>query len=100
MINKKLEGNDLPMKVIVVNPLNMEAILGLDFLVKMEAEIDVKEKQIRFRNDDWRCRLNASSACSLSRSVVQAVETMKIPPFSEIDIVAHIMNLLRVELGS
>ena len=34
------------MKVIVVRPLTMEAILGLDFLVKKEAEINVKEKQL------------------------------------------------------
>ena len=87
MINTKLEGND---KVIVVSPLTMEAILGLDFLVKMKAEIDIKEKQIRFRNGDWRCGINASSARSSSRSVVQAAKTVKIPTFSEVDIVAHI----------
>ena len=44
MINTKLEGNNLPMNVIVVSHLTIEAILGLDFLVKMKAEINVKKK--------------------------------------------------------
>ena len=70
--------------------LTTEIILGLDLLMKMEAEIDVKEKQIRFRNGDWRFGLNASSAHYSSRSVLRSVETVKIPTFSEVDIVAHI----------
>ena len=70
MINTKLEGNGLPMKVIVLSHFITNATLGLDFLVMKEAEIDVKEKKIRFRNGYWRCGLNASSAHFSSRSVV------------------------------
>ena len=70
MINIKLEENDLFLKVIVVRYLTTEAVHGLDFLIKMEAEINVREKQIMFRNGDWRFGLNASSARSSSRSVL------------------------------
>ena len=38
MINTELEGIDLKINVIVVSSLTTKAILGFNFLMKMEAE--------------------------------------------------------------
>ena len=84
MINTKLEGNDLPMKVIVVTLLTMEAILGLELLVKMEAEIVVMDIKIRFRNGDWR-----SVALLFMQICHWSSGNSKIPPFSKVTLLFH-----------
>ena len=72
-------------------PLTSEAILGLDFLCRHDAVIKVEEKQLTLGGYD--CVLPLSEANSLSSSSylpIRAVETIEVPPYSEMDVMATV----------
>ena len=82
-------GEKLPAEVIVVSPLTTEAILGLDFLCKHRATIDLEKRQLYL--GDRRCTL---PLCEPNPRVpdlkpsVRALETFDIPPYSEMEVQA------------
>ena len=90
-VDIELEGEKLSGDVVVVSPLTSEAILGLDFLRRHDAVIKVKEKQLTLGGND--CVLPLSEANSLSSSSylpIRAVETIEVPPYSEMDVMATV----------
>ena len=49
LVELELNGAVLPVDVVVVSPLTSEGILGLDFLKKQKAAIDLGSEQIQLR---------------------------------------------------
>ena len=84
-----LAGEKLPMDVVVVSTLTTEAILGLDFLHKYRANIDLGEKKLSL--GDRRCILplvEANQPKQNANPCVRALETIQIPPCSEMEVMA------------
>ena len=90
-VDIELEGEKLSGDVVVVSPLTSEAILGLDFLRRHDAVIKAKEKQLTLGGNE--CVLPLSEANSLSSSSylpIRAVETIEVPPYSEMEVMATV----------
>ena len=78
-----LAGEKLPMDVVVVSTLTTEAILGIDFLHKYRANIDLGEKKLSL--GDRGCILplvEANQPKQNANPCVRALETIQIPPWN------------------
>ena len=74
----------------MVSSLTTEAIIGLNFLKEMEASVDIAKKLLYFGKKGCKFSLIESILDSPGMPVVRAMETVKIPPFSELEVLAHI----------
>ena len=88
-----LAGEKLPTEVVVVSALTTEAILGLDFLHKYRAKVDLGEKQLFL--GDRGCTIplletNRQNTNAEHRVRVRALETIKLPPSSEMEVMAYL----------
>lgn len=86
-----LAGEKLPADVVVVSTLTTEAILGLDFFHKYRANIDLGEKQLFL--GDRGCTiplLETNRQNPNTRHCVRALETIKLPPSSEMEVMAYL----------
>jgi hypothetical protein len=83
----ELNGNKLPVDVVVVSPLTSEGILGLDFLQRQKASIDLEFEQIRLQDPGITIPLRTSAPSS--RPVgVRAVSNLDVPARTELEVMA------------
>ena len=87
-VKVEVQGEVFQMDALVVSPLTAEAILGLDFLRKYEVVIDIQQKQLTFGKGGSTLPLAQTVPPSTARPTVQAVATIKIPPYSEMEAMA------------
>ena len=83
----ELNGNKLPVDVVVVSPLTSEGILGLDFLQRQKASIDLEFEQIRLQDPGITIPLR-TSAPSSRRVGVRAVSNLDVPARTELEVMA------------
>ena len=82
-----LAGKQLQLDVVVVSPLTVEAILGLDFLQQHRAAIDLEKQQLCLKDSGCTLPLCASpSTCTHLERSVRALENVAIPPHSEMEV--------------
>ena len=87
----ELEGNSLPIDVIVVNSLTSEGILGLDFLKKQRASINFDTEVLHLPNHKCVIPLLGSTAVkNIAHFKVRAVNNVKVAAYSELEIMAHL----------
>ena len=82
----ELNGKKLPVDV-VVSPLTSEGILGLDFLQRQKATIDLEFEQIRLQVPGITIPLR-TSAPSSRRVGVRAVSNLDVPARTELEVMA------------
>ena len=83
-----LAGESFELEAIVVSPLTSEAILGLDFLQKQQATIDIGRQWISFGESGDKYAPLRKPAEGKSVHHLRVVETVQIPPCSEVMVTA------------
>ena len=84
-VELELEEEKFATEIVVVNPLTIEAILGLDFLSQHRASIDLVDKKLHLAE----CSLSPrepESATGCTRRV-RAEKTTEIPPCSMMEVI-------------
>ena len=95
-----LAGEKLPMDVVVVSTLTTEAILGLDFLHKYRANIDLGKKKLSLGDQGYILPLVEANQTKLNDNPhVRVLETIPIPPCSKMEVMACLEEPLETELG-
>ena len=87
----QINGKGVPMDVVIVSSLTSEGILGLDFLKKQRASIDLETEKLHLHGQGCTILLQkpATSDTSITTSVkVRAKENVEIPAYSECEIMA------------
>ena len=87
-VSVELEGELRQMDVVVVSPLTTEAILGLDFLTENGAQIDLASRTLQFSDGPTVSLHELSSTLSSQKVKVRVEKTTRIPPRSELEIMA------------
>ena len=82
------QGNTFETQALVVSPLTTEGILGLDFLKKHQATIDVRNRQLRLGSCDCNLSLVEARTPHTTQTRVCATATISIPPNSEVEVMA------------
>ena len=77
--------------MVVVRSLTAEAILGLDFLQTNQAVIDLEQQRLSFRGCRETISLGAKSP--VTTAMVCAVETISIPPHSELEVMGQVRDM-------
>ena len=75
-------------EVVVVSPLTSEAILGLDFLKRHRARIDLENKQLHLT--DCTLPLRELEPVTAVKRKVRAERTAEVPPFSVMEVIAYL----------
>ena len=83
-----VQGHTLGMEALVVSPLTIEGILGLDFLKEHEATIDVKSKEPLLRTRGCTLPLMEANTPCRTQPTVHIVAIVSIPPNSEVEVMA------------
>ena len=86
-------GEEIHVKteVVVVSPLTSEAILGLDFLKRHRARIDLENKQLHLT--DCTLPLRELEPVTAVKRKVRAERTAEVPPFSVMEVIAYLKEL-------
>ena len=92
-ISLTLKERNFETEVLVVNSLTTEAILGLNFLQQSNALIDLAKKQLLFKGHSVSVSLQSPHKTeSDALPSVRVVETIRLPPRSEIIVMAETVN--------
>ena len=84
-------GETFKFPVLVASSLTADAILGMDFLDDNECMLDMANKVLRFPNRGVSISLrDSSSQPHIVQARVTLEETLSIPPFSEIEVMAKV----------
>ena len=92
-IELELGGGKFEAEVVVVSPLTSEAILGLDFLQKEKATIDLTSKVLQLKQQGKSLPLedpDVPPPLGIHKVSVCAMDTVELPPCSEIEVLARI----------
>ena len=84
------QGKALETEALVVSPLTTEGILGLDFLKKHQATIDVRNGQLLLGVSNCTLSLEEAGTTLTTQPTVCAAATICIPPNSEVEVMAHL----------
>ena len=85
----KLKGKTVPTDVVIVSPLTTEGIVGLDFLQKEKASIDLDKEQIYLPERNCTLPLHKPAPTSKDIAVKVRLEgTIEVPAYSEIEVMA------------
>ena len=86
-------------EIVVVSPLTSEAILGLDFLMKQQASIDLTSKTLHLRERGCNIPLQDPTKPLETTDMfpVHAAMTVEVPPRSTLQVAGSIPN--RLDLG-
>ena len=87
-VTLELNGNRLPVEVVVVSPLTSEGILGLDFLQEQGASIDLASEELRLPGQGITIPLRTPPPNSCSRVSVRAVSNIDVPARTELEVMA------------
>ena len=88
-VELELEGaKKFTTEVVVVSPLTSEAILGLDFLKRHRARIDLENKQLHLT--DCTLPLHELEPVTAVKRKVRAERTAEVPPFSVMEVFAYL----------
>ena len=78
-VTLELNGNRLPVEVVVISPLTSEGILGLDFLHEQRVSIDLASEELRLRGQGIIIPLRIPLPNSCSCVSVRAVSNIDVP---------------------
>ena len=95
-VNLLLSGMPFCQQMVVVRSLTAEAILGLDFLQTNQAVIDLEQQRLSFRGCRETISLGAKSP--VTTATVCAVETISIPPHSELEVMGQVRDMPSAEV--
>ena len=88
-VELELEGaKKFTTEVVVVSPLTSEAILGLDFIKRHRARIDLENKQLHLT--DCNLPLRELEPVTAVKRKVRAERTAEVPPFSVVEVIAYL----------
>ncbi len=86
-------------RIVVVDGLTAEAILGLDFLESYHCTLDIGGKTLHFANLELRVPLRGSESNTRSNTAtcarVTIAETRQVPPYSELEVMASVSGEAR-----
>ena len=86
--------------VLVASGLTADAILGMDFLEDNKCTLEMANKVLRFPHRGVSITLQDSSAePHIVQARVTLEETLSVPPFSEIEVMARVGEDFRKEPG-
>ena len=77
-----------PARVLIVKQLTTEAILGVDFLAENGCIVEVRKKILYFPNHGVSSPIHSNSKYVLPPTGVILVETVRIPAFCEMEVMA------------
>ena len=84
------QGKVLETQALAVSPLTSEGILGLDFLKKHQATIDMKNRQLLLGSCNCTHSLVEARTPPIAKPTVCAITTISIPPNREVEVMAHL----------
>ena len=87
----QLQGQMVSIDFVVVEMLKVESLMGLDFLEKNNCVIDLSEKVLQFKGVQVPLSIQAANIkhCQIGCVNVSLLETVTIPPFSEVETLAN-----------
>ena len=92
-VDLDIAGEKLEVDVVMVSPLTVDAILGLNFLQRHRATIDIGKRQLRLKDSGSTIPLSASPPTDQRpQQNVRAHETVVIPPYSELVVLAGVQG--------
>ena len=87
----QLQGQMVSIDFVVVEMLKVESLMGLDFLERYSCVVDLSEKVLQFKGVQVPLSKQTANRkhCQIGRVNVSLLETVTIPPFSEVETLAN-----------
>eukprot|EP00731_Ephydatia_muelleri_P034748 Em0075g1a len=84
-------GQMVSIDFVVVEMLKVESLMGLDFLERYSCVVDLSEKVLQFKGVQVPLSKQTANRkhCQIGRVNVSLLETVTIPPFSEVETLAN-----------
>ena len=87
----QLQGQMVSIDFVVVEMLKVESLMGLDFLERYSCVVDLSEKVLQLKGVQVPLSKQTANRkhCQIGRVNVSLLETVTIPPFSEVETLAN-----------
>ena len=90
-VRLRLGEETFQMRVVVVDGLTVDVILGLDFLEAHSCTVDIGKKTLHFTNRGTSVTLHGSRGTTATIGVTMG-ETLQVPAYSEMEVMANLVQ--------